>query len=75
MSGKVYSPQAPLSPGGDERASTEPHEEGEEMGRSELSGRVQAPALPAGSCLGPSAPQEERTQKGRAFLERLLKYP
>lgn len=75
MSGKVYSPQAPLSPGGDELVSAEPHGEGEEIGGSELSGRVQAPALPAGSCLGPSAPQEERTQKGRAFLERLLKYP
>lgn len=75
MSGKVCSLQAPLSPGGDELASAEPHREGEEMGRAELSGRVQAPALPAVSCLGPSAPQEERTQKGRPFLERLLKYP
>lgn len=75
MSGKVCSLQAPLSPGVDELASAEPHREGEEMGRAELSGRVQAPALPAVSCLSPSAPQEERTQKGRVFLERLLKYP
>lgn len=35
MSGKVCSLQAPLSPGGDELASAEPHREGEEMGRTE----------------------------------------